>query len=107
MTVFTKVGSNFVQAFKSPAMDSCDAIKGTSIGRFMKNVVNYLKEHAPSLVRQCPFGKGKLEIQNLSLDLKYLKFFPAGEYKNIVHFYDKIDNNILTLTYIIKLDSNK
>ena len=72
----------------------------------MKNLVNFLKKSAPSFAQQCPF-KGRLEIQNFSLDLKYFKFFPNGEYMNIIRVHDKIDKNIFTITYRTKLDNNK
>ena len=71
----------------------------------MKNFLNYFKEHTPAFVQECPF-KGRLEFINLTVDQKYFKFFPTGEYKTVIHVYDKIDNNIFTINYNTQLDSN-
>ncbi|CAO1309042.1 unnamed protein product [Diamesa hyperborea] len=96
---------NIIRVFKTPIIDWCSAMKGVSISRYMKNYADYLKEYAPSFMQKCPY-KGRLEIKNLSLDNKYFKFLPNGEYKNIIHVSDEIDENIFTLNYNTVLNSN-
>lgn len=99
VTAYLKIGTAYRQVLTTSNFEWCSSIKNVKLNPFTKNLLAYLKEIAPNVVKQCPLND-TVEVHLFSIKSKYFIFMPAGEYKVILHINDEIDENIFSAYYV-------
>lgn len=101
VTAYLKFGTAYRQVLTTSNIEWCLSIRSFKLNPFTKNILAYLKEIAPNVVKQCPYS-GTVDVHLFSTKSKYFIFMPAGEYKIIIHISDEIDENIFSASYYVK-----
>lgn len=75
----------------------CSILNGTIKNYFINSIQNALESSIPGFFHACPYY-GKVKAFNVVLDSsKIPSIFPSGSYRSRVNFYDKTDDNLMTL----------
>lgn len=75
-----KLGT-FVRIFNSDKFEWCALMRGSSkSSRFLKAIVNAVRETSPSLFSKCPYI-GARSYRNVSVSKTFLSLIPVGKYK--------------------------
>ncbi|CRL00033.1 CLUMA_CG013321, isoform A [Clunio marinus] len=89
---------NKIMGFEN--VELCKLLKGSTNISFLKEYIENLKRFNGNVVSSCD-RIGDFHISNVSYSgMNYLRLFPAGKYKNNLHFHDSDDSNIFNLTYV-------
>jgi hypothetical protein len=98
-TVSRKDASDFyVNAVFFPKLEICKIIKGIGSFPYIDNVLEIFKEYGKELFEACA-RTGTFKVSNLTLaKATFVNFFPDGDYKTNIQYYDEIDANIFNFT---------
>lgn len=109
------IGGNYVQIIKLEKLNGCDLIKTAANNILYRFFLEFANETIfKGIIRECPYPVGEYKIENATLDVNFFKKwdtfqrFPNGERKNNIRIFNKLDDNILTMTIfdIVNLRSN-
>ncbi|KAG5668570.1 hypothetical protein PVAND_016507 [Polypedilum vanderplanki] len=100
--LFRQVDNEFIQIFKSPSFEWC-SIVGTKKrpNPITKIFIEPLRKKFPALF-QCPLI-GNFSQLNFELDYKMMMMLPASTYKIVIKTFNKDEDNIVSLSVILKV----
>lgn len=89
----------FVSVVNYTDMPYCKIVEGASGNIFMKNLLDLFRSKAGELL-ECCIRTGDFKVSNFSVaNSSIIAFWPPGDYRVGVRFFDLDDDNIYKLSY--------
>jgi hypothetical protein len=100
-----KENSVYKSVFKVPPTEWCSVMSRKAKPNFLvKAFLETIRERMPKVVQKCPMD-GRIEAYNLSFKSKMIQIFPKGVYRVSARGYDDVDENILTMSFLMRIEN--
>lgn len=91
-----------------PNVEGCKILQGMKTIPLLLGIKELLESSDGNIFSACS-STGEIAMANFTLaNSSIVKLWPSGEFKTVVKFYDKIDDNIFNVTFLsVKQIENK
>lgn len=84
-------------------LPACQVIRDGRTNPIIQAIIDTLRPQAPEMLEICS-RSGKISAQNVTFeDTIVLKIYPTGNYRVALKFFDRMDDNIVNISYTARM----